>query len=140
VTIEASEQPPSLIDDLFAGVESARPDLMRADAVLSLGGVRLMTLPDGSHAIGIWSDLDSAELRQAIRAYGWDQAPVRYLDGDGIPSRYRLRTVAGEVVPVTVLKAMQAESAKPWLVRDRMLAEMGWRRGQHEIGRRAPGK
>ena len=57
-----------------------------------------MILEDGP-AIRVWSDLDRPELREALRIFGSDGLPVRYLDGAGVPMRYKLRCVPGEPVP-----------------------------------------
>jgi len=54
--------------------------------VLAKAGIRLMRL-DGVDMIGVWSDLDSPELRAALRTFGSGALPVRYLDGDGIPAK-----------------------------------------------------
>jgi hypothetical protein len=123
-----------LITALFAGLEASRPDLAHADAVLAAGGTRLMTLEDGSNAIGIWGDLDSAELRQGIRAFGWSESLIRYLDGPSIPDRYRIRQVGGECVPLSVLRAMEQAPQEPWVIRDTLLAEMGWRATSRKLG------
>lgn len=94
-----------------------------ANAVLCRAGVRLMTLP-GCVCVGIWSDLDWPEVREALRVFGSDTLPVRYLDGD-VPMQYKLRRVPGEPVPSSVLVAMQQASTEPWKVRDRMMTAMG---------------
>jgi len=66
--------------------------LAQADEILGRAGVRLMTLDDGGNAIGVWGDMDSPELREAIRAYGWGESLIRYLEnGAGIPERYKTR-------------------------------------------------
>lgn len=53
--------------------------------------------------------------------------PVHYLDGAGVPVRYKVRRVDGEPVPMNVLIEMEKQvEDEPWVVRDRMLAEMGW--------------
>ncbi len=100
-------------------------DLARASAVLNRGGVRLMQL-DGVTTIGIWSDLDGPEVRKALRVFGSDGLPVRYLDGAAVPMRYKLRRVEGEPVPQSVLLEMERSLREPWNVRDRLLQEMGW--------------
>jgi hypothetical protein len=76
--------------------------------------------------IGIWSDLDGPELRKALRMFGSGQLSLRYLDGAGVPVRYKLRHVPGEPVPMNVLIEMEKYPEEPWKVRDRMLQEMGW--------------
>ena len=105
--------------------EPAPAVLARASAVLNRAGVRIMQL-DGVPTIGIWSDLDGPEIRRALRTFGSDQLPVRYLDGAGVPARYKLRHVEGEPVPMNVLAEMERHPDEPWKVRDRMLQEMGW--------------
>ena len=52
--------------------------------------------------------------------------PIRYLDAVGIPMRYKSRSVEGEPVPMNVLRAMEVNPVEPWVIRDRMLDEMGW--------------
>ena len=101
--------------------ETAPEELTRASRVLAHADVRLMQI-DGQLVIGIWSDLDSIEIRYALELFGSGDAPVRYLDGPGIPDRFRLRRVAGEPVPLDVLHEME-RSPEPWKVRDRMLKE-----------------
>jgi hypothetical protein len=100
-------------------------DLARASAVLSRAGVRIMQL-EGVTTIGIWSDLDGPDVRNALRSFGSGHLPVRYLDGTGVPERYKLRRVAGDPVPMNVLVEMERYPDDPWKVRDRMLQEMGW--------------
>jgi hypothetical protein len=70
-----------------------------ANTILGRAGVRLMAL-EGGVTIGIWSDLDSAELREALRVFHPDGVPpILYLDGPGIPDKYKERRVKGEPVP-----------------------------------------
>ena len=99
--------------------------MARASAVLRRAGVRLMQV-EGVTTIGVWSDLDGPEVRAALRAFGSNRLPVRYLDGVGIPMRYKLRLVEGEPVPMNVLSDMERQPADPWNVRDLKLKEMGW--------------
>jgi len=100
-------------------------ELARGSAVLKRAGVRIMALAGGA-TIGVWSDLDGPEVRAALRTFGSERLPVRYLDGAGVPMRYKARRVDGEPVPMNVLVAMEQHPAEPWKVRDRMLNEMGW--------------
>jgi hypothetical protein len=100
-------------------------ELARASGLLKRAGVRIMAL-EGGATIGVWSDLDGQEVRAALRAFESDRLPVRYLDGATIPMRYKLRRVAGEPVPMSVLAEMERHPADPWTVRDRLLNEMGW--------------
>jgi len=109
--------------EIEAGPDPER--LARASAVLNGAGVRIMAL-EGGATIGVWSDLDGPEVRAALRAFGSGGLPVRYLDGAGIPMRYKLRRVEGEPVPMNVLNEMERHPADPWKIRDRMLKEMGW--------------
>ena len=98
-------------------------EVQAASVVLGRAGVRL--LDDHRRSVGVWSDQDSADVRQALAVMGVSRQPVRYLDGPGIPDRFRVRRVPGEPVPLSVLVAMQQASAEPWMMRDRMLYEMG---------------
>jgi hypothetical protein len=100
-------------------------ELSRASAVLSRAGVRLIHL-DGMTTVGIWSDLDGPEIRKALRTFGSHELPVRYLDGADVPTRYKMRRVDGEPVPMNVLAEMQRQQDEPWKIRDRMLQEMRW--------------
>jgi hypothetical protein len=99
-------------------------ELTRAGAVLRQAGIRLMRLV-GADAVGVWSDLDSPAIRSALRILGSCELPVLYLDGPGVPLRYKLRRVSGEPVPEYVLREME-RSPKPWKVRARMLGP-AWR-------------
>jgi len=114
---------PAKPPEIEAGPDPA--ELARASAVLYRAGVRIMSL-EGGATIGVWSDLDGPEVRAALRAFGSDRLPVRYLDGAGIPMRYKLRRAEGEPVPMNVLNEMERHPADPWKIRDRMLKEMGW--------------
>jgi hypothetical protein len=103
--------------------ESGLDEHTRAGRLLSRVGVRLMD--DGVFTIGIWSDKDSRELRDAIRLHHPDAMPrVRYLDGAGVPPRFKLRRVPGDPVPLSVLREMERNPEEPWVVRDLMLAAM----------------
>lgn len=131
---EATETMES-VSDVFEGATSAestetepRPDpakLACASDVLKRAGVRIMAL-EGGVTIGVWSDLDGPEVRAALRAFGSDRLAIRYLDGAGIPMRYKLRRVEGEPVPMNVLSEMERHREDPWKLRDRRLNEMGW--------------
>jgi hypothetical protein len=86
-----------------------------------------MIMPEKDTTVGIWSDLDSPELRAALRVLHLHRLRIAYLDGDGVPMRYKLRRVPGEPVPLNVLAEMQRQiDGEPWEVRDRMLMEMNW--------------
>jgi hypothetical protein len=95
-----------------------------AGEVLRLNGVRHFFI-DGRPVNGIWSDLDGPHIREALRILGDQDIPVRYLDGPGIPMRYKVRTMKGQPVPLDIVKAMES-SSKPWATRDRMLAAIDW--------------
>jgi hypothetical protein len=90
-------------------------ELARASAVLNRAGVRIMAL-EGGATIGVWSDLDGPEVRAALRTLGSDRLPVRYLDGAGVPMRYKVRRVEGEPVPMNVLAEMERHPTEPWKV------------------------
>jgi hypothetical protein len=111
--------------DILLDAEPDKWELERAGRVLSAAGVRIMNLA-GVITIGLWSDLDSPSIREALRVFGSERLPVRYLDGAGIPMRYKVRRVAGEPVPMNVLAAMEREPADPWRIRNQMLSEMGY--------------
>src|SRR5262249_8740090 len=122
----------------------AAPDpaeLARASAVLNRAGVRIVAL-EGGATIGLWSDLDGPEIRAALRTFGSDRLPLRYLDGASVPVRYKVRRVAGEPVPMNVVADMERrqrdlmeasdlmhtttpcnagpmERGHPWTIRDR---------------------
>jgi hypothetical protein len=81
---------------------------------------------EGGATVGVWSDLDGPEIREALRILELDRLLVRFLDGDGVPMRYRQRRVPGEPVPPGVLVEMERAAVEPWVVRDRMLGEIGW--------------
>ena len=107
-------------------IEPSEEEVRAAGKVLSRAGVRLMEL-EGGTTVGLWSDLDGPEVRAALRTFGSERLPVRYLDGAGVPMRYKARRVEGEPVPMNVLTEMERHLAEPWKVRDQMLNEMGWR-------------
>ena len=102
-------------------------ELTRAGRVLDANGVRLLVL-DGVLTVGLWSDLDGPHIRAALARFGSGQLPVRYLDGPGIPDRYKGRVPKGQPVPLDVVEAMSnAGDEWPWVVRDRMLLAIQWR-------------
>lgn len=109
--------------EIDAGPDPA--ELARASEVLNRAGVRIIEL-SGVTTIGVWSDLDGPKIRAALRTFGTDQLPIVYLDGFGIPMRYKTRRVEGEPVPMNVLSEMERHQAEPWKIRDGMLSEMGW--------------
>jgi hypothetical protein len=67
-------------------------------------------------------DLDGSEIRTRLRTLRLDWLPFRYLEGDQIPRRYKVRSVEGEAVPINVLTAMEQNMAEAWNVRHRMFA------------------
>ena len=79
-------------------VEFGQAEIDHALTVVNRRGVRIMALADGV-TIGVWSDLDGPEIRAALRVLEMDQRPVRYLDGPGVPMRYKVRRVGGEPGP-----------------------------------------
>jgi hypothetical protein len=99
-----------------------------ARGVLNRTGVRIMALEDGQ-TVGIWSDLDSRQVRAAVETLGMEAWPIKYLDEPEIPARYKLRQIAGKPVPASVLLQMIRASSDPWERRDIMLAEMEERPG-----------
>jgi hypothetical protein len=109
-----------------AAEPSDQEDLAAAAALLNRTGCRVMRLDQRDPStIGIWSDLDSPAIRSALHILGVDELPIRYLDGPGVPLRYKLRHVAGEPLPESVRLEME-RSPEPWRVREQMLGR-GWR-------------
>jgi len=105
-----------------------------AGAVYMLNGVRLLVL-DGQAVIGLWSDLDGPHIRRAMEIFHNQDIPVRYLDGPGIPARYKARTMKGTPVPLEILEAMmRADAEPPWVVRDRLLRAINWHCKIHVYG------
>ena len=101
-------------------------ELTRAGQVLRVNGVRLMVLA-GAPTVGLWSDLDGPHIRAALARLGSGSLPVRYLDGPGIPMRFKARVPKGQPVPLDIVKAMQeADGEHPWVIRDRMLRAIDW--------------
>jgi hypothetical protein len=99
--------------------EPSAKELSDATALLNRTGVRIMRLEAGD-AIGVWTDRDSASIRQALRLLAMDELPIRYLDGPDVPDRYKLRPIPGDPVPNPVREAME-KSSEPWKVRSRMV-------------------
>jgi len=62
----------------------------RAATVLNRAGVRIMALDRGL-TIGVWSDLSGPEIRAALQVLQLDQLPMAFLEGPGIPLRYKVR-------------------------------------------------
>jgi hypothetical protein len=110
-----------------AQTEAATEELARALSWLKSAGVRLMNI-NGQMTVGIWSDLDSAELRRALQLSGSGDLPVRYLDAPGVPDRFKLRSMPGDPVVEEVRIEMERHPEAPWEIRDRMLERMAWHR------------
>jgi hypothetical protein len=96
-----------------------------ANALLNREGIRLFNL-DGVVTVCVWSDRDGPEIRNALQVLGMNDQPIYYLDGDNVPETHKERDVEGEPVPMCVLRAMESAPEQPWIVRDQMLAEIGW--------------
>lgn len=101
----------------MAGVNNASE---QPTAILHQAGVRLLEL-DGQYAIGIWSDLDSAKLRRILRELKLNTLPIRYLDSNAVPERFKARHAIGEPVPSNVLAAMTDAPKEPWNARRKLL-------------------
>jgi hypothetical protein len=99
-------------------------DLARATALLNRTGCRIMR-PEGGDVIGVWSDLDSPAIRHSLRILGMDELQVRYLDGPGVPMKFKLRRVTGEPVTEYVRLAMERHP-DPWKAREQILGR-AWR-------------
>lgn len=84
-------------------------DTDRAVRLLNRAGTRIMRT-DAGITIGLWSDKDAPHIRAALLTLGMDGLPVRYLDGEGIPARYKVRGVAGQPVALSKLREMEARS------------------------------
>jgi hypothetical protein len=97
-----------------------------AGEVFRLNGVRHFFL-DGEPVLGVWSDLDGPHIREAMRIFRNEHLPVRYLDGPGIPLRFKARRMKGTPVPLDIVRAMAEAKEAPWEVRDRMLDAISWR-------------
>jgi hypothetical protein len=98
--------------------------LQSAHELLARCEVRQIEI-DGQRLVGIWADLDSAAIRDALKVVGRGDFKVCYLDAAGIPDRYKGTKLAGEPVPLKVLAAMEAViDQAPWKIRDQMLSQM----------------
>jgi hypothetical protein len=126
--IEASEDSTGEGSVGFVGATFENPAAVaRASAVLAAAGVINLEL-NGVRVAGVWSDLDGPGIRAALLAIGACDLPVTYLDGSSIPDRFKSRRVAGEAVPLAILVEMEC-SPEPWIVRDQLSTEIGWRKG-----------
>jgi len=90
-----------------------------AAAEIERTGARFLSIEGRGLVAGVWSDLDSLKLRDALEAAGGAGVPVAYLDGPDVPARWKGRAVPGDPVPLDVLAEMMAAAANPWEVRDR---------------------
>jgi hypothetical protein len=102
-------------------IEAETEQARRVRRLLNQAGVRIMILEPGA-TIGI-----GPGIRAALRTLGNAELPVRYLDGAGVPMRYKARSVDGEPVPMSVLAEMERQPGEPWTVRDTMLNKMDWK-------------
>ncbi len=93
---------------MITSPEPSQAAIDRALCVLHRAGARGMLL-DGGPVIGLWSDLDAPPVRAALDTLGMDAVPVRILDGDGVPDRYKVRRVPGQPVSLSRLRRMEAE-------------------------------
>lgn len=89
-----------------------------AAAEIERTGARFLSI-GGDRVAGVWSDLDSLRLRDALEAAGGAGVRVVYLDGPEVQPRFKGRAVAGDPVPLETLRAMMSAEL-PWEVRDRM--------------------
>lgn len=101
------------------GCSISDAEISHAAALLNRAGTRIVVTTE-AELIGIWSDLDSAEVRAAIAMVGRGHLPVCYLDSPACPDHYKVRHVPGEPVPLSVLKAME-QASEPWKVWDQLL-------------------
>jgi hypothetical protein len=108
------------------------PAINGASAVLGRYGARLIRM-NGEMRVGIWSWLDCPAVRDALKVMQSGGSKVIYLDDQSfdLPVRFKLcacnRRLDSDPVPAVVIEAMNQTSEKPWLVRDALLEEMGWR-------------
>jgi hypothetical protein len=102
-----------------AEAEPSDEEVTQASAILGQAGVRLMRL-EGVDAVGIWSDLDSPAIRNALHIMGSGELPMLYLDGPNVPLRYKCRVPAGDPVPASTREAMERNPEESWKVRDRI--------------------
>ncbi len=72
--------------------ESDDRDAERALAVLNEAGVRTWQ-ENSSVVVGVWSDLDGQEVREALRVLGMGGLPVRHLDDPDVPLGLKVRSV-----------------------------------------------
>jgi len=82
------DTPPAESPEIEAGPDPVEPG--QASDLLNQAGVRIMWV-EGVATIGVWSDLDGPEIQAALHALGMDELAGRFLDGGGIPLRYKVR-------------------------------------------------
>lgn len=93
---EAPTKPTKAPSVGFVGSSQAQTRFEEVDAVALLNrlGVRLAVI-GGGFVIGVWEDLDSPAVRDALTVLGLDRLPVHRLDGHIFPLRYKVRAVTG---------------------------------------------
>ena len=103
-----------------------RLDIERACRFLELSEVRRINVA-GETTVAIWSNIDSASIRGALKVVGWDSLKVKYLDSPAVPIRYKVSNLDGDPVPLEVLAEMEAADDQPWEVRDRLMRQLAGR-------------
>jgi hypothetical protein len=102
---------------------------------LAKAGVRLIQ-QHGVMKIGVWSWRDNAALRAALRTCESESAPIVYLDGPGVPHRFKefrgAKELDGEPLPLEFIEAMYQHPEEPWKIRDQLLQQMAWHPGTSE--------
>jgi hypothetical protein len=96
-----------------------------AEATLFKNDVRILEL-DGVMTAGIWADLDSKDLRDALEIR-FPGTPISYVDAAQVPAREKVRRVPGEPVALSVVAEMEKCGSCPWIKRDELLAAMNWK-------------
>ncbi len=92
--------------------ETSHAEFNAATSSLNRAGVRMMIL-NGVPSIGVWSDSDGPEVRGALRILQMHKLPLRYLDGEEIPERYRTRRVDREPVRGVSLRRLNRTPSNP---------------------------
>jgi hypothetical protein len=124
---ETSKSPEAASSSSSVPPRKEEHEMVQASAILVKAGMRLVEL-NGQTTVGLWSDLDGPLIRWALKIFGSGDLPVIYLDADvaGVPDKFRVRSVPGDPVPLSVLEEMRNHPSEPWAVRYRMLEEMDW--------------
>src|SRR5262249_46706522 len=104
----------------------------RAEAYLRAREVRVIRIDDAD-VVGVWSDVDSATVRRAIAIVGWNNLPVKYLDSDSTPDRFKGSNLSDEPLPIEILRAMEKADRDPWAARDRMILELNRRAARPRV-------